>query len=181
MIALHSCDSPQDLLRTAQGPLRAAVPFGRVPFPCAAVLPGPWPRGTDGHCASIQSYLSIYTFLSSLAGKVNRYFHIHTVNLTKTRPAWITTGPQGAFRDGRHSPGYRTGPDSGFPPSQKRQQTVVRLLAAALSLSDLFYRTILFLCSVQSNEFLQILVSLFCFLLVLSEHYGSFLRVGSYK
>lgn len=61
------------------------------------------------------------------------------------------------------------------------QQTVVRLLAAALSLSDLFYRTILFLCSVQSNEFLQILVSLFCFLLVLSEHYGSFLRVGSYK
>ena len=61
------------------------------------------------------------------------------------------------------------------------QQTVVRLLAAALSLSDLFYRTFLFLCSVQSNEFLQILVSLFCFLLVLSEHYGSFLRVGSYK
>ena len=61
------------------------------------------------------------------------------------------------------------------------QQTVVRLLAAALSLSDLFYRTILFLCSVQGNELLQVVVSLFCLLLVLCKQDLCLLRVGSYK
>ena len=82
MIALHSCDSPQDLLRTAQGTRSGQpVPFGSVPFPCAAVLPGLWPRGTDKHRASIQSYLSIYTFLSSLGRKVNRYLFINILLL----------------------------------------------------------------------------------------------------
>ena len=156
MIALHSCDSPQDLLRTAQGTRSGQpVPFGSVPFPCAAVLPGLWPRGTDKHRTSIQSYLSIYTFLSSLGRKVNRYLFTNILLLLSHSlfPLKAKSGPAG-----------------GSPP------------AGPLYLRSLFRSgNLLFFCSVQSNEFLQILVSLFCFLLVLSEHYGSFLRVGSYK